>query len=89
VHALHASLEVGQPIPNNDFLVRVLPGLGENRPEALKIAAGFRGEEAFQAGISEKQALETVLPCLSRKRAIELAGECIQRYMWDWLGCEN
>ena len=47
--AWHASLEVGQPIPNTDFLVGVFPSLGENRREALKIAAGFRGEEAFQA----------------------------------------
>ena len=48
--AWHASLEVGQPIPNTEFLVGVFPSLGENRREALKIAAGFRGEEAFQAG---------------------------------------
>jgi hypothetical protein len=67
----------------------VFSSLGENRREALKIAAGFRGEEAFQAGVSEKQALDTVLPCLSRERAIELAGECIQLYMWDRLGCDN
>jgi hypothetical protein len=88
--AWHASLEVvGQPVPNGDFLVGVFPSLGENRREALKIAAGFRGEEAFQAGVSEKQALDTVLPCLSRERAMELAGECIQLYMWDRLGCDN
>ncbi len=67
--AWHASLEVGQPIPNTDFLVGVFPSLGENRREALKIAAGFRGEEAFQAGVSEEQALSTVLPRLSRERA--------------------
>ena len=59
--AWHASLEVGQPVPNSEFLVGVFPSLGENRREALKIAAGFRGEEAFQAGVSEKQALDTVL----------------------------
>ena len=87
--AWHASLEVGQPIPNTDFLVGVFPTLGENRREALKIAAGFRGEEAFQAGVSEEQALDTVLPRLSRERAIELANECIQLYMWDRLGCDN
>src|SRR6478752_3307502 len=87
--AWHASLEVGQPIPNTDFLVGVFPSLGENRREALKIAAGFRGEEAFQAGVSEEQALETVLPRLSRERAIALANECIQLYMWDRLGSEN
>ena len=87
--AWHASLEVGHPVPNSDFLVGVFHSLGENRREALKIAAGFRGEEAFQAGVSEKQALDTVLPCLSRERAMELAGECIQLYMWDRLGCDN
>jgi hypothetical protein len=88
--AWHASLEVvGQPVPNSEFLVGVFPSLGENRREALKIAAGFRGEEAFQEGVSEKQALDTVLPCLSRERAMELAGECIQLYMWDRLGCDN
>jgi hypothetical protein len=87
--AWHASLEVGQPIPNTDFLVGVFGSLGENRREALKIAAGFRGEEAFQAGVSEEQALDTVLPCLSRERAIELAHECIQLYAWDRLGSDN
>jgi hypothetical protein len=87
--AWHASLEVGQPIPNTDFLVGVFPSLGENRREALKIAAGFRGEEAFQAGVAEDQALDTVLPRLSNERAIELANECIQLYMWDRLGCDN
>jgi hypothetical protein len=87
--AWHASLEVGQPIPNTEFLVGVFPSLGENRREALKIAAGFRGEEAFQAGVSEEQALDTVLPRLTRERAIELANECIQLYMWDRLGCDN
>ena len=66
--AWHASLEVGQPIANREFLVNVFPSLGENRREALKIAAGFRGEEAFDAGVAEEQALETVLPHLSRER---------------------
>jgi len=33
--AWHASLEVGQPIPNTAFLVGVFPSLGENRREAL------------------------------------------------------
>ena len=48
--AWHASLEVGHPVPSKEFLVNVFPSLGENRREALKIAAGFRGEEAFEAG---------------------------------------
>ena len=40
--AWHASLEVGQPIANRDFLINAFGSLGENRREALKIAAGFR-----------------------------------------------
>lgn len=87
--AWHASLEVGQPIANRDFLVTVFSSLGDNRREALKIAAGFRGEEAFDAGVAEEQALETVLPHLSRERATELAAECLELYLWDRLGCDN
>jgi len=87
--AWHASLEVGQPIANTSFLEGVFPSLGDNRREALKIAAGFRGEEAFEAGVTEEQALDTVLPHLSRERAIELASECIQLYQWDRLGSMN
>jgi hypothetical protein len=87
--AWHASLEVGQPIPNSDFLLNVFPSLGENRREALKIAAGFRGEEAFQAGVAEEQALETVLPRLSRERCAELATECMELYLWDRMGSDN
>jgi hypothetical protein len=87
--AWHASLEVGHPVPNKEFLVNVFPSLGDNRREALKIAAGFRGEEAFDAGVAEEQALETVLPWLGRKRAGELAVECLDIYCWDRLGSEN
>jgi hypothetical protein len=87
--AWHASLEVGHPIANSDFLVTVFPSLGENRREALKIAAGFRGEEAFQAGVAEEQALETVLPRLSDERCAELSAECLELYLWDRLGSDN
>jgi hypothetical protein len=87
--AWHASIEVGQPLPNREFLVNVFPTLGENRREALKIAAGFRGEEAFEAGVAEEQALETVLPHLSRERSLELASECLELYLWDRLGSDN
>ena len=59
--------------PNKEFLVNVFPSLGENRREALKIAAGFRGEEAFEAGVGEEQAFDTVLPWLSRG-ALHVAG---------------
>src|SRR6478609_8129873 len=76
--AWHASLEVGQPIANRDFLTNVFPTLGDNKREALKIAAGFRGEEAFDAGVAEDHALDTVLPRLSRERAKLLADECLE-----------
>jgi hypothetical protein len=87
--AWHASLEVGHPLPNREFLVNVFPSLGDNRREALKIAAGFRGEEAFEAGVGEDQAFDTVLPWLSEARCVELAKECLELYCWDRLGVEN
>lgn len=87
--AWHASLEVGTPVANKEFLVGAFAGLGDNRREALKIAAGLRGEDAFSAGVAEEQALEAVLPWLSRERATELLGECVELYCWDRLGSEN
>ena len=87
--AWHASLEVGQPIANKEFLVSAFQGLGENRREALKIAAGFRGEEAFANGVGEDHALETVLPWLSAERCEELLAEAVDLYMWDRLGSDN
>ena len=87
--AWHASLEVGQPIANKEFLLSAFGSLGDNRREALKIAAGFRGEEAFDSGVAEEQALETVLPWLGRERASELAAEVLHIYCWDRLGSEN
>jgi hypothetical protein len=87
--AWHASLEVGMPVANKDFLVGAFSSLGENKREALRIAAGLRGEDAFNAGVAEEQALETVLPWLSEERAVELAAECLELYCWDRLGGEN
>jgi hypothetical protein len=87
--AWHASMECGTPVANREFLVNAFPALGEARREALKIAAGMRGEEAFNAGVAEEQALETVLPWLSHERCEELAAECLELYCWDRLGCEN
>ena len=87
--AWHASLEVGQPIANKDFLLKAFGQLGEHRREALQIAAGFRGEEAFEAGVSEEQALDTVLPWLSEERTMELAAEAVELYCWDRLGSDN
>jgi hypothetical protein len=87
--AWHASLEVGHPVPNKEFLVNAFSSLGENRREALKIAASFRGEDAFEAGVGEDEAFDTVLPWLSEARCIELAQECIELYCWDRLGVDN
>jgi len=87
--AWHASIEIGQPVPSRDFLLRVFPTLGENRREALKIAAGFRGEDAYEAGISEEQAIGAVLPYLSRERAEELLTESLELYVWDRIGSDN
>jgi hypothetical protein len=87
--AWHASMEVGMPIANKEFLVNAFPALGDNRREALKIAAGFRGEDAFNAGVAEEQALESVLPWLSPLRCEELLAECVELYCWDRMGSEN
>jgi hypothetical protein len=88
--AWHASLEtVGHPLANTAFLVSIYPTLGEHRREALKVAAGLQGEDAFDAGLTEEQALAKVLPQLSHLRATELAEECIEIYLWDRLGTPN
>ena len=88
--AWHASMNVGQPIANREFLVNAYSSLERDaRREALKIAAGFRGEEAFNAGVGEEQAIETVLPWLSKAGCEELLTECLELYVWDRLGSEN
>jgi hypothetical protein len=88
--AWHASMDVGHPIANRDFLVGAFPALEDAaRREALKIAAGFRGEEAFAQGVGEEQAIDTVLPWLSRERCEELLAECLELYVWDRMGSDN
>jgi hypothetical protein len=87
--AWHASLELGQPIPNTEFLAGVFPKLGENRREALKIAVAFKGEDPSREGLTEEQALERALPRISRSRALELVHESLQLYAWDRLGSSN
>jgi hypothetical protein len=87
--AWHGSMEVGHPVPNKDFLMGAFDSLGENRREALKLAAGFRGEEAFEAGLTEERALDTVLEWLSEPRLMELAREATQLYIWDRIGSDN
>jgi hypothetical protein len=39
--------------------------------------------------VGEEQALDTVLPWLSRERCLELATECLELYCWDRLGSDN
>jgi len=87
--AWHASLEIGQPIPNPEFLAGVFPSLGENRREALKLAVRFKGEEPSRERLTESQALEGILPRLSRERAVLLLHECLGLYTWDRLGTCN
>jgi hypothetical protein len=87
--AWHGSMEVGQPVPNRDFLMGAFDSLGEHRREAMKLAAGFRGEEAFEAGLSEDRALDTVLEWLSPPRLMELAREAQELYIWDRIGSDN
>ena len=87
--AWHASMDVGTPVANKDFLVAAFSSLGENRREALKLAAGFRGEEAVDRGVTEERALETVLEWLSAPRLMELVLEAVELYIWDRAGSDN
>ena len=87
--AWHGSLDCGHPLPNRDFLMGAFDSLGEHRREALKLAAGFRGEEAFEEGISEERALDLVLEWLSGPRLMELAREATELYIWDRSGSDN
>ena len=87
--AWHSSMDLGHPVPNRDFLMGAFGSLGENRREALKLAAGFRGEEAVEAGINEERALETVLNWLSPQRLMELSAEAMDIYVWDRIGSDN
>jgi hypothetical protein len=85
----HATLDVGHPLPNVDFLLGVFPTLGPSQREALKLAAGFRGEQAFEAGVAEERALAVVLPHLSPTRTALLAHRCVEIYVRDRLGGPN
>jgi len=87
--AWHASMDIAHPIPNRDFLINAFGSLGRHRREALKLAAGFRGEEAVDRGLTEERALETVLEWLSPERQEELAVEAMELYLWDRAGSDN
>ena len=85
----HVARNVGQPLANADFLVGVFLSLGPSRREALMLAAGFHGEQAFDAGVTEERALAVVLPHLSREGAAKLAHRCVELYVRDRLGTRN
>jgi hypothetical protein len=88
--AWHASLEVGQPVANRDFLIGAFTSLDkDNRREALRIAASFRSDEAFESGTPDEEMLETVLPWLPPQQTMELAAEAMRIYVWDRIGSDN
>jgi hypothetical protein len=86
--AWHATLEVGTPVASAEFLVGAFDALGQHRREALKLAARFRGDEAFLCGVAEEETLEIVLPWLSEARLERLASTAIDIYIRDRLGTD-
>src|SRR6185436_13228489 len=87
--AWHATLEVGTPVASAEFLVGVFDALGQHKRDALKLAARFRGDDAFLAGIGEEEALEIVLPWLSDQRLESLCASAVDIYIQDRIGSEN
>ena len=87
--AWHATLEVGTPVASAEFLVGVFEGLGEHRRDVLKLAARFRGDEAFLAGVGEEEALDIVLPWLSEERVERLCAAALEIYVRDRAGAQN
>jgi hypothetical protein len=87
--AWHATLEVGKPVASAEFLVGAFEGLGERKRDVLKLAARFRGDEAFLAGVGEEEALDLVLPWLSQERVEELCSAALRIYITDRAGGEN
>ena len=87
--AWHATLEVGKPVASAEFLVGAFEGLGERKRDVLKLAARFRGDEAFLAGVGEEETLDIVLPWLSDERLGRLAASALRIYVRDRIGTEN
>jgi hypothetical protein len=87
--AWHATLEVGTPVASAEFLVGAFDGLGSHKRDALKLAARFRGDEAFLAGVGEEETLEIVLPWLSDERLERLSKTALDIYVRDRIGAEN
>jgi hypothetical protein len=87
--AWHATLEVGTPVASAEFLVGAFDGLGAHKRDVLKLAARFRGDEAFLAGVGEEEALDIVLPWLSEERVRRLCATALEIYVKDRAGTEN
>ena len=87
--AWHATLEVGTPVASAEFLVGAFESLGNYKRDALKLAARFRGDEAFLAGVGEEETLDIVLPWLSEQRLRILMSTALEIYVRDRLGTEN
>ena len=87
--AWHATLEVGTPVASAEFLMGAFDALGENKRDALKLAARFRGDEAFLAGVGEEETLDIVLPWLSEQRLEQLGRTALEIYVGDRVGSEN
>jgi hypothetical protein len=77
--AWHASLDVGQPVANKEFLLKAFHGLGDNRGDDA-----FASEEASCDAV-----IDTVVPWLSEQRRVALAAEALELYCWDRLGSDN
>lgn len=80
---------VAVALANREFLLAAFSGLGDARRDGLRLAATLRGEAAFDAGVSELQVLDTVLPCLSEAELDKLARACTELYLSDHLGGES
>jgi len=87
--AWHATLEVGVPVANREFLVKAFPRLGEGRREALKVAAMFNYDSAIKKNSQYESAVRAAVRGLSSDGVIELLESCMQIYCWDRLGTAN
>lgn len=76
-------------IPTKDFLAQSFHSLGNRRRDALKVAADFCSDEAFDAGVADDQATERLLEHLCEKTAREVATTCLDLYIWDRVGSDN
>lgn len=83
------ALRTMRVIPSRDFLVNTFPSLGDGRRDALRIAASLRGAEAFDAGVSEDDVLDTVLPRLGSAQLAQLAEHAVTLYIADHTGGAN